>query len=284
MNLSDNAMFTTDEIMVVCISRLIEDNEVVVQGIATPLITAAFLLAKRTHAPNLYFASAIGQGISFIPAPMGLTYIEAMWLSYNMRNIGFTQVAQEFLPWQQPKEFFRPAQVDQYGNFNNIAFGSNYAHPRFRLPGSGGIPDVTVFSKRNYLYVTRHSRLTFVPKLDFISGLGHSPERTHGMGPHFLVSDLGQFDFENKRMRLKSFHPGIPIEHIQSRTGFPLEIIDDVQETPLPSLEEISILRNEVDPFGIRRLELSSGSERRELLHKIITSEKLMSFNPDQVK
>jgi glutaconate CoA-transferase, subunit B len=55
--------FSADEIMVVCISRQIHDGEMVVQGLATPLVAAAYFLARYTHAPNLYFASAIGQSL-----------------------------------------------------------------------------------------------------------------------------------------------------------------------------------------------------------------------------
>jgi acyl CoA:acetate/3-ketoacid CoA transferase beta subunit len=265
---------TPDEMMVVCMAHRIADGEIVVQGIATPLVTAAYLLARYTHAPNLYFASAIGQGVCRDPAPIGLTRIESLWLDRSLTNVGFVRVAADVLPRMRPKEYFRPAQVDVAGNFNNIAFGSDYCHPRMRLPGTGGIPDVTTFISEIQLYVTRHSRLTFVSKLDFLSGLGHDPARTHGEGPRYLVSDLGQFEFPDGRMRLMTFHPGASIEKIQSRTGFELDIAPDVCETPQPSLEELRLLREEIDPLGIRRLELLSGTARRQLLHQIITIER----------
>ena len=48
-----NLEFTSDEIMVVCMARQIHDGEVVTQGLATPLVTTAYLLAKQTnHAKN----------------------------------------------------------------------------------------------------------------------------------------------------------------------------------------------------------------------------------------
>ena len=159
--------FTLDEIMVVCMSRQIRDGEVVAQGLATPLVAAAYLLARHTHAPNLYFASAIGQGICRQPAPLSLIQVESLWLDRAITTGGFVQAVADVLPRLRPKEFFRPAQVDPHGNFNNIAFGKDYRHPRLRLPGSGGIPDVTTFIDHIYLYVPRHSRLTFVHKLDF---------------------------------------------------------------------------------------------------------------------
>ena len=54
---------------------------------------------------------------------------------------------------------------------------------------------------------------------------------------------------------------------------FPLEVAEDVHETPLPSWEELQLLRQEIDPLGIRKLEALSGAERRQLLHEIIARE-----------
>ena len=269
----NQAEVTPEEFMVVCISHQIEDGEIVAQGLATPLVAAAYLLARHTHAPHLYFASAIGQGVCRDPAPLGLTNIESLWIDRSLINLGFIRIAADVLPVLTPKEFFRPAQIDACGNFNNIAFGQDYHHPRMRLPGSGGIPDVTPILSDICLYVPRHSRVTFVEKVDFISGMGYHPARKYGKGPGFLVSDLGQFDFANERMRLVSHHPGVTVERIQARTGFTLEIAPDVHDTPLPTEEELYLLREEIDPLGIRNLESMSGSPRRELLQTIIAQE-----------
>lgn len=271
---------TTDEIMVFCMARQLQDGEMVVQGLATPLVAAAFLLARFTHAPNLYFASAIGQGICRDPAPMSLLSVERLWLDRSLNNDGFVRVVADVLPSLRPKEFFRPAQVDPYGNFNNIAFGKKYSLPRMRLPGTGGTPDVTLVFDGIYLYVPRHSRLTFVSQLDFLSGLGYNPGRKHGCGPKYLVTDLGQFDFGPQeegepfyRMRLLSYHRGVTIDQIKQKTGFDLVIARDVHETPSPTADELRLLREHVDPLGIRRLELLSGSERRIILREIISQE-----------
>lgn len=273
--------YTTDEIMVVCMARQLVDGETVVQGIATPLVAAAFLLARYTHAPNLYFASAIGQGLCREPAPLSLLMVEGLWLDVGLYHAGFARVVADVLPNLRPKEFFRPAQVDPFGNFNNIAFGADYSHPRLRLPGSGGIPDVTTFIDEIYLYVTRHSRVTFVSELDYRSGLGNHSARTHGSGPKYLVTDLGQFDFgghegsfdSNGRFRLISRHPGVHIDQIKGKTGFDIILPAKHSETIPPTLEELKLLREVIDPLSIRRLELLGGSERRSLLHQIIDSE-----------
>ena len=270
---------TPEEIMVFCMARQVPDNVIVAQGLATPLVAAAYLLARQTHAPNLYFASAIGQGVCRQPAPLGLTNIESLWLDRSITNVGFVRAAADMLPRLRPMEFFRPGQIDSSGNFNNIAFGTDYKRPRLRLPGTGGIPDVTTFLDDIYLYVPRHSRITFVPELDFRSGLGFHPDRRHGAGPRYLVSNLGQFDFlggnppHTHRMRLISYHPGVEIKQIQARTGFELEIAPDIHPTPLPAEETLRLLREEIDPLGIRRLESLSGPKRKDLLYEIIALE-----------
>jgi glutaconate CoA-transferase subunit B len=163
--------------------------------------------------------------------------------------------------------------MDAAGNFNNIALGSDYRHPRLRLPGTGGIPDVTTFEDRVYLYVPRHSRVTFVEKLDFLSGLGHSPARTRGAGPRYLVTDLGQFDFDAGRLRLTSLHPGATLAQVRAKTGFALEVAPDCGPTPPPSAEEVRLLREEIDPLGVRRLELLGGTARRDVLREILERE-----------
>ncbi len=265
--------FTIDELMCVCIARQVRDGEAVAQGLATPLVAAAYLLAWRTHAPHLYFASAIGQSLCREGAPLGLASVEALWLDRALSRFGFVQAAADLLPRVRPKEFFRPAQVDPNGNFNNLALGRDYSRPRLRLPGSGGIPDVTVVSDEIYLYVPRHSRVTFVARLDFLSGLGHNPARRGGAGPRYLVSDLGQFDFASGRMRLTHVHPGVTVERVQAKTGFPLDLAPDVRETEPPTVHELRVLREEVDPLGVRRLEFQSGPERRRVLLEILERE-----------
>lgn len=265
--------FTTDEMVTVCVARQVENGDLLAQGLATPLIAAGYLLAWKTSAPDVLFASAIGQSICRSGAPLGLAWVEGLWLDRAVVNVGFVTAVSDWMPRLKPKEWFRPAQVDAYGNFNNIAFGRSHERPRLRLPGTGGIPDVTCFLPSVYLYVPRHTRTTFANRLDFRSGLGHTPERRRGAGAGYLVSDLGQFDFANGKMRLTHVHRGQSAETVQAKTGFPLEVSPDLAETAPPTSDELRLLRTEIDPLGIRRLEFLSGPERRDLLESILTSE-----------
>jgi hypothetical protein len=125
-----------------------------------------------------------------------------------------------------------------------------------------------------FLYVPRHSRVTFVENVDYVSGLGHNHKRIRGGGPVYLISDLGQFDFIDGSMRLTSIHPGVSLSRVQAKTGFELQIADPLLETTPPTLDELYLLRNEIDPLGIRKLEMLSGAKRRVALREALVSEK----------
>ena len=267
--------YTVDDLICVCVSRQVEDGDLLGQGISTPLVAAGYLLAQRTHAPRLLYASAIGNVLCRQGAPLGLTRAEDFWLGHALTILGFGEAACEWLPTLHPKEFFRPAQVSPYGDTNNVVMG-DYRRPRLRLPGCGGIADLSGFHPSAYLYVPRHSRAIFVEKPDFVSGLGvPSPERPGDRpGPRLLISDLGIFDFAAGRMRLVSHHPGVAVETIRKKTGFPLEVAPEVAETEPPAVEEVRLLREELDPLGIRELERMAGAQRRRRMREIVQAER----------
>jgi hypothetical protein len=112
--------------------------------------------------------------------------------------------------------------------------------------------------------------LAFPKKLDFISGLGHSRKRRAGSGPEYLVSDLGQFDFQDGRLRLTHLHPGVGRDRVIAKTAFELAIADNLQITKTPSNQELELLRTEIDPLSLRELEMLSGAQRRRALRAIV--------------
>jgi acyl CoA:acetate/3-ketoacid CoA transferase beta subunit len=274
----DQGGWTIDELICACISRQIEDGEMVAQGMATPLVAAGYMLAKLTHAPNITFASVIGASLCLEGGPLAMSRVENVWIGNGRHFAAFTDVVCSVLPSMHLKEFFRPAQVDPQGNTNNVVFG-DHRLPRLRMPGAGGIPDLTAFSHRVYLYVPRHGKATFVPRLDFRSGVGalSAAERqeagVRGPGPRFLVSDLGCFDFVSGRMRLVSRHPGVTAERIQAKTGFPLDVDPGCPETEAPGKDELRLLREVIDPLGVRSVEVLGGGERWKKLREIARAE-----------
>ena len=63
------------------------------------------------------------------------------------------------------------------------------------------------------------------------------------------------------------------VHEVRAATGFSLTVSDQLVETSLPSLEMLRILRDEVDPLGIRRLEFVPAQERAVLLADCIAAE-----------
>ena len=67
------------------------------------------------------------------------------------------------------------AQIDRYGNLNTTVIG-DYAHPKTRLPGSGGACEIAI-NAQNVFMIMRLKRRAFVEKLDFITSPGHQTGR-----------------------------------------------------------------------------------------------------------
>ena len=90
--------YTVDEMICVCIARQVENGEVLAQGINTPLVMAGFILAQMTHAPDVLFASAIGQSLCRDWGQLGVGRIEDFWLGRGLMHVGFVTAAADLLP------------------------------------------------------------------------------------------------------------------------------------------------------------------------------------------
>jgi len=273
--------YTIDEIMTVLMAREVRNDDVMIIGVATPMVWAAFTLAKVTHSPNAIYHYIMGNTFVLEPRQVSLHYLE-MNTARAYRFQDSVECTLESLPSDKLTtiEFFRPAQIDQYGNTNNICIG-DWDKPKIRLPGAAGILDFSMFYARgSFLYTPRHDIRTFVPteKLDFVSGVGFpegNPSICGGTGPQCVITNLAYLDFDDitKRMRLASIHPGVDIETVKKSTGFELVVPEEMKETIPPKKKEIELLREKVDPLNIRKLEVLSGKEREELLDDIIQKE-----------
>jgi len=89
-----------------------------------------------------------------------------------------------------------------------------------------------------------------------------------------VITNLGIFEFVDGIMNLASIHPGVTLDKIRMKTGFDLSISAQITETIHPSNEELTLLRYDIDPLSIRKLEMLSGASRRKLLKEIIIAEK----------
>ena len=251
---------TIDELMVVSLARAFTNETRAFNGAVSFVPVCAYLLARRTHAPELVWAAsslAVDADPKAIPES---TLSDGLWDGASM----LSNSAYDFWSYAQGRRYntfaFRGAQMDAYGNVNNTTIGP-YASPKVRLPGGGGMADLGCMIPLIFLWSTTHDPRTFVEKLDFRSGIGWGDGGDHrarlGLpgGPQLCVTNLCVFDFDpdSKRMRIRSVHPGVTVEQVVEATGFELApSTDDVPETDAPTDEELRILREEVDPTGAR--------------------------------
>ena len=147
--------------------------------------------------------------------------------------------------------FLGAAQLDRFGNINTTVVG-DYAHPKVRLPGGGGAPEIA--SCCGQVFITlKQARRAMVEKIDFVTSMGHGKggddRAKHGLktrGPTLMVTDLAVWkpDPETKEFTVVTLHPGVTREQIQETCGWPVRYADDLAETPAPTAEELEVLRD----------------------------------------
>ena len=153
--------------------------------------------------------------------------------------------------------FTSGAQIDPRGNLNTVCIGP-HAHPQVRLVGPIAQPDHATYAKHTFVIMPQAPR-TFVAKLDFRTTLGHgdaADDRRRlgvpGGGPRKVFSDLAVWSFDaDKMLRLDSAHPGVSRAQLQASVGFPVTIPPDLPPTQPPTVEELRLIREEIDPHGL---------------------------------
>jgi glutaconate CoA-transferase subunit A len=131
------------------------------------------------------------------------------------------------------------------------------------------------------LYITRHAPERFTDLVKFCTaarGLARDDERRQaGLQPGHtrLLTNLGIFELDlgAGRFRLVSIHPGVSVEQIREQTGGEFLVLDPLPVTPIPTPDYLRLIRQEIDPFGLRRLEFTSGPPRNEILTSILDEE-----------
>jgi acyl CoA:acetate/3-ketoacid CoA transferase beta subunit len=156
------------------------------------------------------------------------------------------------------------AQLDRHGN-QNISCIGDWSRPRAQLLGVRGAPGNTVNHPVSY-WVPRHSRRVFVPRVDMVSGVGYD-RAAQLAGPaaerhelRLVVTDKAVLDFGGPGhvMRLRSVHPGVSVAEVQELTGFELAMPDGgVPVTRPPAPAELALIRDRLDPAGLRERELA---------------------------
>lgn len=235
--------------MVVTAARQLSGDDTCFVGIGTP--SAACNLARLTHAPDItliYESGTIGTRPDVLPLSIGdgelcetaLTTVSVpemfqYWLQAGRISIGFLGAAQ----------------LDQYANINTTVIG-DYQHPKVRLPGGGGAPEIASFCGE-ILVIMPHTARALVPKVDFVTsfgfGSGGSDRADLGLdtkGPTLVITDLCIMrpDPESRKLTVVSLHPGVEKDQVRESTGWEVTFAHDLGETPPPEKQELDVLRD----------------------------------------
>jgi len=214
--------------------------------------SAAANLARLTHAPEvvlIYESGTIGAKPDVLPLSIGdgelaehadtvvsIPEIFRYWLQGGRVDVGFLGAAQ----------------VDRFGNINTTVIGGDYAHPKVRLPGAGGAPEIASNAKETWIIIKQTKR-SFVAQLDFLTSVGHltggdsrARSGARGAGPTAVITDLGVLtpDPATRELTLTALHPGVTVEQAKAATGWDLKVADSLERTAAPTAYELQVLRD----------------------------------------
>lgn len=139
--------------------------------------------------------------------------------------------------------FLGAAEVDKFGNINTTVIG-DYHHPKTRLPGGGGAPEIAASSQEVYITMKQSLRGT-VENVQFFTSFGHGEGGDHRQrlgigtkGPTLLITDLAIWrpDPVAKEFTVVSMHPGVTREQVQETCGWRVKYAGTVETTSAPTI------------------------------------------------
>ncbi|WP_186290573.1 CoA-transferase subunit beta [Gordonia zhaorongruii] len=218
----------------------------------TPLIGAR--LARLTTEPDMLITDGEARILADTPA-IGKGGAEEGWMPF--RRV-FDVVASG-----RRHVVMGANQIDRFGNQNLSAFGP-LQHPTRQMFGVRGAPGNSINHPTSY-WVARHSTRVFTDTVDIVSGVGFDKvdERNpayDSLNIHRIVTNLGVFDFNGPghTMQALSLHPGVTADEVAESTGFPIAGVEQASVTATPTDEQLQIVREVIDPKGVRNREVKS--------------------------
>ncbi len=245
--------YSKSELMICVAARLFQDGTTAFIGTGIPMLAA--MLAMKTHAPGVVPIFEFG-GTGAQPTQLPNMVGGARTFERAIAASGICDIMEAAQRGFIDYGFIGGAQIDPFGNLNSTVIGA-HDHPKARLPGSGGGNDVGSLCWKT-VAIMLHDKRRFVPRLDFITTPGYltGPGAREAVGlpkatgPVNVVSTLALMDYEpaSCRMRLRATHPGVTVAEVIANTGFDLLIAEDVRVNEPPSVDELRLLRAEIDP------------------------------------
>ena len=246
--------YTLAELMISAASYAFKGRgEILATGI-TLLPRLAASLAMKTHSKDIMMTDSEAYLLSD-PNPVGK--LPEDFRPKRETWMGFSRIFDNV--WSGKRHaMVAPSQIDRFGQANISCLGGSYDKPKVALLGVRGFPGNSI-CHGNSFFVPEHSKRVFVPECDMVSSIGYNQERLpkgyklSDIDIGIIVTDLCVMDFKGKnhKPRIKSLHPGIEAAMVAEKTGFELEMQDDIPTTKAPTTHELSILKK-LDPHGMR--------------------------------
>ncbi|RII17811.1 3-oxoadipate CoA-transferase subunit B [Streptomyces sp. YIM 130001] len=240
-----------------CVVACAESWRAAGQVLASPMGTVPTIgarLARLTFAPDLLLTDGEALLMGEVAEVGAAPGIVEGWLPFR-QHLALTATGRRHV-------MMGASQLDRHGNQNISCIGP-WERPTRQLLGVRGAPVNTLNNPTSY-WVPKHSPRVFVERVDMVSGVGH--DRAAAAGPSAtryhripeVISNLGVFDFEtpDRTMRLRSLHPGVTVQQVTEATGFTLTVPDQVPYTREPTDAELRLIREVVDPKGLRDREV----------------------------
>lgn len=245
--------YTLSELMVAAAAREIRDGEVVFVGMRLPLI--AFVVAKKTHAPNAIGLFENGVVRSTPSSELIYTMADPPNILGATQCLDMMGVMSLLQSGRVHLGFLGAAEVDRFGNLNSTQVRDE--HKFTRLPGSGGACDIASLAQR-FVVLLEHSKRRLPERVSFVTSPGNGDgagwRKRVGLprgGPAAAITTKAilRFDQGSGEGYLDSVHPGVSAEDVQANTGWKLRLGKEVKVTLEPSTAELAAIR-EYDTGG----------------------------------
>ena len=281
--------YSVGDQMVSALAATIDDEDTIILGSFTPLAYAAYNLAKLTTAPNAFVVGY--SGVDARPFQMGFHTSEAACIRESAGLWSMTECIEALhFRGTGDVEAVSSAQMDANGDINiswlpmplKDADGKptgEWNRRALRLPGGAGAPVVFGLHRKSVAYFPNHSRMVFVPKVNYVTGTRvyrtDEERRARGLqpGPIIVVTNLCVMHTTERGVwHVVSLHRGVGVQDVIDNTGFEVQIPEDCPQTRLPTQQEVDLIR-QIDPTGIHLLDFVSGKERASKLPAILQAE-----------
>ena len=277
-----SAPATVDERLVVRIAREFDDDSLASAGAVSPVANIAYRLAKRTNAPGMIITTMSCGHIDIVPTPLTLSLAESFDCQTAVAHRGGEDSYFDFYQsGRVSHEIVGAAQVDRRGRVNTLRIDRSDGG-FIRLPGQGGMADVANMHRTFIIYLPRQTARALVDEVDFVSaarGVTEDRERRrmgYRPGPVKLFTNLCVMVLspDSGELEVTELFPGTTREDVQQATGFRVRFAGDLTVVADPSEEVLRVLRQEIDPLGLRRLEFASARTRDGLLDEVIRADR----------